>query len=487
MMAGKNSTSQITIPQVTVHAFVELLEAPPTFEKPPSLQPRRLLPVVPAGKQRHFHSMTPEIDLNEATAALGEIALDTNTPLTGPGAQNTASSVGEPSLAMNGQIVFYTGNWYAAASTDAGKTFTYINPATAFKQFDPPGSSFCCDQVVNYIPSLDTFVWLLQYGPSRGDNIQRLAFAKTADVAAKKWTLFDINTTMLGVKGAFLDFPDLAVGANALYVTSNVFTDTQVGSVVVRIPFAGIAAGNIVARTFLSFDYDSFRVAQNCGDTAYFAAHKDTSTLVVHSWPEADDAPVPHMLGVTTWKGGNGYVSALPDGRRWLDRIDPRITGATLAKDEAWFAWTVDTGSNNRPRPFVQIARIDATDVTLLENVNIFDPVSATAYAALNTNANGEVGISYMLGGGPKYPSHIVGILTEPRKYLETSAGTRGPKDPSSGKGEWGDYLTVRRANPREQLFAASGFTMLGTGNGQNRDVTPRFVIFGRASTPAAT
>jgi hypothetical protein len=93
-----------------------------------------------------------------------------------------------------------------------------------------------------------------------------------------------------------------------------------------------------------------------------------------------------------------------------------------------------------------------------------------------------------MLGGGTKFPSHFVGILTEPRQFLETSAGTRGPKDPTDGKGEWGDYLTVRRAHPREKLFAASGFTMIGSGNAQNRDVTPRFVIFGRAdSAPAAT
>jgi len=38
--------------------------------------------------------------------------------------------------------------------------------------------------------------------------------AKTADVAAKRWTLFDIGTTMLGVRSAFLDFPDLAICAH---------------------------------------------------------------------------------------------------------------------------------------------------------------------------------------------------------------------------------------------------------------------------------
>lgn len=487
-MAGKYNTTEVVIPAVAAHVVVEHLAAPPTFEKPKRIHPRRVLPQVTPGKKRDFHSLTPELALFRSAAVPvgGDLALDTVTPLTGPATKNTGSNVGEPSVSMNGQIVLYTGNWYAAVSTDAGKTFSYIDPATAFKQFDPPGKSFCCDQVVQYIPSIDTFVWLLQYGPDTGDNLQRLAFAKSGDVAAKRWQIFDITTDMIGAKGAFMDFPDLALSSDCLYVTTNVFPDSGVGSVVLRIPFSGITGGNIVAKTFLSFDFNSFRVAQNCVATAFFAAHKDSSTLAVFSWPEAEDAPTDTLVGVSTWIGGNGYSSDLPDHRTWLDRADPRITGATLAGHELWFAWSVDKGSNGRANPFVQIARIDAADLTLLENINIFDPQSATAYPGLSTNSSGEVGITYMLGGGPKFPSHMVGILTNPRKNIEVATSARGPLDPNSGKGEWGDYLTVRRAFPREKLFAATGYTMDGPGNGLNRDVTPRFVIFGRVSDVTA-
>src|SRR5260370_39869168 len=96
---------------------------------------------------------------------------------------------------------------------------------------DPEGVTFCCDQVVNYVPPpVDTFVWLLQYGPRSGDNIQRLAFAKTDDVKAGRWRTFDITTQALGAQGAFLDFPDLAVGANFLYMTTNIFPSTNGGA-----------------------------------------------------------------------------------------------------------------------------------------------------------------------------------------------------------------------------------------------------------------
>jgi hypothetical protein len=441
--------------------------------------------------EREFHSLTPQTVLEfhrpvpvRAAPAAGDILLSTNTELTSPGEQQTASNVDEPSMAANGQVVFYTGNWYAAMSSDSGQTFKFIDPASAFKASDPPNSSFCCDQIVHYIPQIDTFVWLLQYGNAEeSDNIQRLAFAKTDDVIQGRWRLFDVTTQFLGVPGAFLDFPDLAVGANALYVTTNIFPGAdRAGAAVVRIPLDGIASGQVVAKPFVSTDFQSFRVAQNSGTKAFFAAHQDTSTLSVFSWDEADDAPTSTSVGVSRWIGGNGYASRTPDGRRWLDRADPRITGATLARTELWFAWAVDTGSNHRPRPFVQIARIDSTNLTLLENINLFDPDSAICYAALSTNANGEVGVSYVIGGGPRFPSHVVGILSEPRRDTVVAASDRGPlADPKTGKFEWGDYLTVRRMFPNQKLFAATGYTMKGEGDGSNRDATPRFVVFGRA------
>ena len=178
------------------------------------------------------------------------------------------------------------------------------------------------------------------------------------------------------------------------------------------------------------------------------------------------------------WIGGNsGYQSRTPDGRRWLDRADPRHTGATMAGSELWFSWSVDRGSNQRPRPFIQIARLDANNLTLLENINVFDTDSATCYGALSTNSDGEVGISYMIGGGTRFPTHVVGILTNDKKNVTTSAGTRSPLD-----NQWGDYLTVRRAFPNERLFAATGFTMIGrrqwlqSGRDPSiRDLRPRF------------
>ncbi|MFB9982638.1 hypothetical protein ACFSQQ_15965 [Mesorhizobium kowhaii] len=464
---------------------VPLLEAPPAIERPKRIHPRHLLPLISEGAERDVHSVSKEIRLAPAfmaaRAAGDEIAVWRNTELAGPAANSTASNVGEPSCAINGDVVLYTGNWYAAVSTDGGATFQYMDPESAFPR---PGANirFCCDQVVQYVSELDMFVWLLQYGPDSGDNIQRLAFAKSADVAKGRWKVFDITTAMLGVPGAFLDFPDLAVGQNFLYMTTNIFAANDVGSAVVRISLASIRAGNPTETHFVSMELQSFRVAQNTGNVGYFAAHQDTSTLAVFAWPENAAAPTKTQVAVARWLGGNGYISRTPDNRRWLDRADPRITGATRSGNELWFAWSVDARSNRRARPFIQIARIGLPGFNLIDNVNVFDPDAATCYGALSTNVDGEIGISYMIGGAQQFPSHVVGLLTGSEKHLIVANGERSPiGDPSTGKGEWGDYLAVRPVHPGGKLFAATGYTMKGPGNGSNRDVTPRFVTFGRA------
>jgi hypothetical protein len=466
---------------------VGLLARPPRIDRPKRIHPRRFLPRVAEGEERALRSATPALGHVAAVAVApgDELKIVLDTELTGPGQNRTASNVGEPSTAINGNVVLYTGNWYAATSNDGGATFKFMDPEKAFSKFDPPHKTFCCDQIAQYIPKIDTFVWLLQYSaPGDADNFQRLAFAKSGDVAAGRWRIFDITTETLGVQGAFLDFPDLAVGENALYMTTNVFpaNNLKAGCAVVRIPFTSMTAGPFKVDRFVTFDNFSARVTQNCGTIAFFAAHENTSTLRVFSWDESAAQPTSRLVGVSRWIGGNGYHSRTPDGRRWLDRADSRITGATVAAGELWFAWGVNRGSNQRDKPFVQAARIDAGNLTLLENVNIFDNDSATCYAGLSTNASNEVGVAYFLGGGTRFPTLMVGILTAPRREIEVATGQRGPLADDDGSHQWGDYLTARPALPNAHLFAATGYVMKGpgSGDGSNRDCTPHFVVFGR-------
>src|SRR5882757_316232 len=96
---------------------VKHTEAPPRFQKRDRIHPRRILPRVKEGLERDFHSSTREILFHPplavsaaVRAATDELTLITNTELTGPAQRQLASNVGEPSVAANGDVVFYTGN-----------------------------------------------------------------------------------------------------------------------------------------------------------------------------------------------------------------------------------------------------------------------------------------------------------------------------------------------------------------------------------------
>jgi len=482
------------------------LEAPPVQEL--QVQYRDQAPPPPAGRHMHPRRKRPALEQGAVVpdprpsrplelsgprhrtvanqpgilAATANLVLVRNVELGSPAGNNAAADVDEPSVATKGATVFYTGNWYAALSTDGGSTFRFVDPFHAFP--DPPGMRFCCDQVVQYIPKIDMFVWSLQYTQDpTGANIQRLAFAKTADVQQGRWSIFDITPQSLGLGSAFLDFPDLTVGEKMLYFTTNAFQQNgSTASVVLRMPIAGLSSGSITPRAVINRRLFSLRVAQNCGTRAFWAAHVNTSTLGLFTWDESAARPQFRPVTVAQWDAappGGFYDSRTPDHFNWLGRADERIVGATMGGEtgnEVWFAWGANRGGvNHRPHPYVQIARIDAQTFEVIENINLWHPDTAVCYAALASNTNGEVGASYMVGGATLFPSHMVGILTGDQMQVTTAEGKHGPEE-----NEWGDYLTVRRYLPNGKLFAATGFT-LERGTSQT-DGDPRFVVFGRSA-----
>ncbi|NQY07237.1 MAG: exo-alpha-sialidase, partial [Flavobacteriaceae bacterium] len=87
-------------------------------------------------------------------------------------APNIITVLPEPSVAENGQTVMTTGNTWMSLSLDGGQTFSSVNPTTIFPN-DYGG--LCCDQVLQYVPEFDLFVWLLQYRASGGQNAIRIA------------------------------------------------------------------------------------------------------------------------------------------------------------------------------------------------------------------------------------------------------------------------------------------------------------------------
>lgn len=121
----------------------------------------------------------------------GSIFFDTSTVFS-----NSATQPPEPSGARAGNIIFTTANPLAAVSLDGGLTFQTIDPSVY------SGPNFCCDQVVQYLPSIDRFAWVIQYrdDATSSRNKLRVITFHPRDVTATRinsWLYADFNEERL--------------------------------------------------------------------------------------------------------------------------------------------------------------------------------------------------------------------------------------------------------------------------------------------------
>ena len=169
-----------------------------------------------------------------------------------------------------------------------------------------------------------------------------------------------------------------------------------------RIQFGGDPAGKPCADRFRSMELQS-SAWRKLRQRRLFRGALRHQYARLSAWPENGGAPTKTAGAVARWIGGNGYMSRT----RW-----PAVARPCRPAHHRRHAWrqrtVVRLGRRSQlepgARPFIQIARIDHPASTLIENVNVFDTNSATATARLSTNANGEIGISYMIGGAPQFP-----------------------------------------------------------------------------------
>jgi hypothetical protein len=403
--------------------------------------------------------------------------------------------------AESGSVVLATANKYVSYSTDAGSTFTSVNPTTIFDNTADGG--FCCDQIVQYAPTIDRFIWLMQFSTGTdGKNRIRIAAASPESVVSSNctsWTYWDLTTDGLGVTTTaadaiagnhWLDYPNVSVGTNYLYISvDNVgnggASPPTGGRIIARVPLSEIQSGSTINYRYTHWA-DAGRayaghVTQNTGDEAYWAGSKDNSTLQVFNWPEDSTSYSWRDVGVNNWPNGT-LSSTAKDGNDWLTKASgfPRfgVIGATRRGNEVWFAWMASSGTGapggfNFPNANIQVVKIDPTNgYKRLDQFAIWNNDYAFAYPALATNDRNEVGITLGWGGKTFYANSAVGILGDFVVWYPALSNVSTTR--------WGDYVTARQASPQTSLFAGFGYSIDTTTTGVSFD--PFYVLFGRNS-----
>jgi len=380
------------------------------------------------------------------------------------------STICEPATAANERQLFMTGNWFASSSTDAGATWSHVNP---FTRFPASAGGFCCDQVVLFNPAHRIWIWLLQYSQaSNGENIFRLAISREATFGSWYYWDFAPRGVNAAWAGNWFDYPDMAFTSAQLFVTFNMFKGNNwQRAVVFRFPLATLASGaSLGYRFWATTSNGSIRLCRGPGATMYMGSHNSTSQLRVFQWPDSATGLTWKDVSVRPWSAG-AYSAPGPGGVNWLNRLDPRITGAWVGAGTIGFMWSANRDSTH-PLPYIRVVRLRESDKARIDEPDIWSQSSAWAYPAAAANAQGAVGFTAFYGGGTRHPGHVVGVRTATGwETTLTRTSSHGPPDQS-----WGDYLTCAPHHGNGAQWVASGYTL--QGGTSRRNIEPRYVRF---------
>jgi hypothetical protein len=407
---------------------------------------------------------------------------------------NFNSGTNEPSVANDGNDVLYTGNWYAAASTDSGHSFTYIDPYTLGPTPTLPNGGFCCDQVAIHAPANGITAWGLLYCPTTcgnnpsGDNLIRLAVARNqSDLASGTFDYYDFSAQTFGFPDQdWLDYPHFGVNANYLSLSMNVFNGgTFVDSIMVKFDLSSFLTGNWSANWVYANQDFTWTPTDNSTDSwTYWAATAfgNGSLIRVYNWPPNTDFT--HVSWNDFSVGFNSETKngscAAPDGNNWCAFDDSRVkTGGEVGTSTVYFMWDAKQGGGFS-YPYVEYASFDVHTgpATSVSASQIWNGSYAWAYPGLGVNGRGALGVSLQIGGGTwGYPGSQFLINDDISGGWSAQFLDQG----SHSNNRWGDYLTARAATAGTSIgntWIASGFTLQDSSG--SPETWPSFYWVGR-------
>jgi len=477
-----------------------LVSYPPPPIQPPFSPNAETPNFIPIGPPTQVFTPTPTGTALGTSAGGASVQIPVNTKHgTNPGVPPDPNAAAE-----GGGVVLATYNTSISYSTDGGQHFTDVNLFTPVPG-EPSRTSFfpqsdgglCCDQVVDYVPNQNLFVWLEQYWPinnAAGTKItqpdrERIAWATPAAIKANfydAWTYIDLTANSSSVSSGlgaanneWVDYPDLAWSDRYLYfdvdhgfpTPGKVYTGQRI---VARLSLADISNA---AATTVHYDYATLtgsnglnknHAAQMAPGKMLLASLDNSSTLRVFTWNDGDSTISNTTVGITSINQGSNYTSTAPDGTDWVAVSFPgNITGAVYrsvipgleqaAQDQYVFAFDAGVNGNGRPNSYVRLETLTPSGggYSVLAEYDIWNSNYAFAMAGLGRDDNDvspDLGINLAVGGGTVgYPQESVGFKDDFVVYQVTSSN-------ATQISRFGDYLSARFIAGSDAQFAAEAY-----------------------------
>lgn len=410
------------------------------------------------------------------------------------------SSVMEASIAGKGRFLFYTGNWFAARSSSGGAYWSYVNPYSGFP--GSPGAGFCCDQVTIAEPSRNLIFWLRMGSPDgSGNNVFRIGNSLNGGVT---WCNYDFTATNVnaGFANTWFDYPHMAVGADFLYITWNMFNagGSFVRTLIMRLPLDAMQQCVGFGYNYYNggTSYFSLVPAHGMDHTAWFGTNWKPSafsntTFWILKWEEKGTGLSAYTRTIPAWGTGQANCGV---GLNWLGRVGPRVTagaryrmnGTSVAKPGlnvlGWW-WTVGQGGSFS-EPYIEGVAFYEDTVALVAGSQgrpyIYSSSTCFAYPSAAPNNRGDLGVVFNFDSGATKEAPSIGWAladdltgTPPGWiYVPSAYGNALPSDQ-----KWGDYNTIRKDLPGGNHWIIAAHWIPG-GTNCTACTYPLFVVIGR-------
>lgn len=436
----------------------------------------------------------PRLRSPQSRAAANDLVIFRNQPISDSG---VGSSTDEPSAGNDRNAILFTGNWYTAYSSNNGIDFQFVDP----KALDPPSTEdFCCDQVVNASDKDDheLIAWLLQYAVSDTNTIRIATYQGRQDLLTSLSSLtpcvYDFDTARLHLPSdRRLDYNAMETTDEWLYISSNVYSiskdssghATAHGSIFWRLKLDDLTDGN--CSLGYGFDYlagednQSLRFVTGAGSTMYWASHEDTgSTIRVYHIADSELTLHSTVKTLSDWSASS-YTCKVDDTAKHdpCADNDSRIVAGWREDNAVGFLWSAGKGGDF-DWPYVRGARFKTSDLSLAEEIALYNDDYAIQNPSAGVNADGDVGVLFYRMGGSYHPSpraFIVDSVTPSWAGINTTGIKTGKYSPDENR--WGDYGSVSAYDGCSKTFLATAYTM-EYGEAHKNDVQPRVVWFGR-------
>ena len=158
--------------------------------------------------------------------------------------------------------------------------------------------------------------------------------------------------------------------------------------------------------------------------------------------------------------------SIAANGEDWLKDASWKtyVRAAALNQNSLFFAWNASS-NENFPQPHIQIVEIDATNFTLINQMQVWNPEVAFAYPYFDISSENKLGMIAAFGGASVNASSGVGVWGDFVLYY--------PRLSSISYDNYGHYHTVRRSGTKSSEWVGAGWTYESGGT-----ILPYYVRF---------